>query len=98
MFGYPVEEEKIITKRVRPSYLYFMLSASSSCIHLGFAAYMITSFMLAYNGIMSVLLLQASRAPDGKLLVFVKNKKRNNSSDEEKCLPGEQGENTRNRK
>ncbi|KAK5809116.1 hypothetical protein F5H01DRAFT_416073 [Linnemannia elongata] len=38
--------------------------ANKSCIHLGFAAYMITSFMLAYNGIMSVLLLQASRAPD----------------------------------
>ncbi|KAK3841262.1 MAG: hypothetical protein J3R72DRAFT_157723 [Linnemannia gamsii] len=35
-------------------------------IHLGFATYMITSFMLAYNGIMSVFLLQASRVPDGK--------------------------------
>ncbi|KAG9062692.1 hypothetical protein KI688_004998 [Linnemannia hyalina] len=41
-----------------------MAKTNISCIHLGFAAYMITSVMLAYNGIMSVLLLQASRVPD----------------------------------
>lgn len=46
----------------------FSLCDFPSIIHLGFAVYMITSFMLAYNGIMSVLLLQASRTPDGNFL------------------------------
>ncbi|KAF9086908.1 hypothetical protein BGX23_008507 [Mortierella sp. AD031] len=48
-----------------PSEIYQALARDPICIHLSFAAYMITSLMLAYNGIMSVLVFQASRAPDG---------------------------------